>query len=171
MSDVYLRPLKEEDAAITLEWHRNPNIWRYTRNNPSLYSPTLETELAWIQKAASDQSVRRFVICLSSSDRPIGIVGLQRIDLERLSAGTFIFIGDESAWGKGYGHQALRQTMDWGIREFGLVHFDTWVCEENKASAGMYKKLGYRFTDEYLQGQVLMRRMFFTGTGGLILED
>jgi RimJ/RimL family protein N-acetyltransferase len=77
----------------------------------------------------------------------IGGAGIHNIDWIHRSGGTGIVIGDETAWGKGYGRETMALRTRYAFEELGLNRLTSECFVENEASsrclaATGYKKLG-----------------------------
>ena len=64
--EVYIRPLRREDAEVSYKWRNNPKIWEMTGSKPDR-EVTLKMELEWIDRVLQESNSRRFAICLSST--------------------------------------------------------------------------------------------------------
>lgn len=144
MADVYLRPLRMEDAKTSWKWRNNPKIWRKTISRPDRLV-TEEMELAWAKKVIADPCRRNFAICLSATDRYVGNAYL--IDIhDDVAGGSGIFIGEEDCQGRGYGEAAwallLEEAAALGISEvYGAINLI------NTASVRMSLRNGAHFRD------------------------
>ncbi len=65
--EIYLRPLKENDAHVSRRWRNDPSIWKYTGSDPSKYGVTESVERNWIRQAITDEKSVRFAICRKDS--------------------------------------------------------------------------------------------------------
>ena len=74
MVDIYLRPLKEENALISYKWRNDPEVWKLTGSKPDmLITPEIET--SWIRKVLQDTTCRRFAIYIAESDEYRNLTG------------------------------------------------------------------------------------------------
>lgn len=73
--DVYLRPLREEDAKTSWRWRNDSRVWEKTGSRPNCHV-TEEMELDWMRKVLADKTSRRYAIVLKDSDRYIGNIYL-----------------------------------------------------------------------------------------------
>lgn len=105
MAEIYLRPLRMEDAQISWKWRNDPRVWKYTCSRPTC-EVTLAMEEAWMRKVLSESNSRRFAICLREGDKYVGNGYVVNIDWERKCGEFAIFLGDVSVWGRGIGTQA-----------------------------------------------------------------
>jgi RimJ/RimL family protein N-acetyltransferase len=106
---VLLRPVQKSDISIFLKWYNDLEVLEYL----SMYLPMTETmEEKWLEEAASGQNGTKvhFVIeaIEGKKSRPIGSIGLNKIDHRCQTAEMGIAIGEKEYWNKGYGTEAAR---------------------------------------------------------------
>jgi RimJ/RimL family protein N-acetyltransferase len=138
--EIYIRPLREEDALTSWKWRNDPEVWKLTGSRPDRYI-TEELELSWIKRVLQDQSTKRFAICVSGTDKYIGNV--QLTDITGECAEFHIFIGDRSCWGKGVSTQATRLILDYAWNVLLLKSVFLCVNKDNVAAIRSYEKNGF----------------------------
>ncbi len=138
--EVYLRPLRVEDAATSYHWRNNPEVWKNTGSAPDRIV-TIEMETAWIERALADSNTKRYAICLKDSDRYVGNAYLS--DVHDGQAEEQIFIGDPQLWGKGIGTRARSILYDIALTMFGVRRVITNIRTRNIASLKSVLKLGF----------------------------
>ena len=143
--NIYIRPLRREDALISYKWRNDPDIWVYTGRRPDR-TITPEIELEWIERVLRDPSSRRFAICLKDGDIYIGNV--QLTDIEKGMANFHIFIGAKEYWGKGIATEATRHLLKYAKDELKLKKLHLWVNPLNKAAVKVYLKCGFSAVDD-----------------------
>ena len=149
---VRLRPLREEDAHISIAWRNDPEVWTYT-HAAGRAGPKVEDELAWIRRVNADPTCRRFAIL--ADERYVGNVYLT--DIANDDAEFHIFIGDKSVWRRGLAGEATRQMLDYGWRELGLRQVHLEVHRDNEAALRLYRTLG--FAEEGANGPFIRMRI------------
>lgn len=147
--DVFLRPLREDDAAVSCHWRNNPRIWRYTGSRPDRHI-TEAMEREWAARAISNPARLNFAICLKSDGTYIGNIYLVDIHGEQGELG--IFIGELSAHGHGYGRQAL-ELLKAEAAQRGIRRIIIDVDKDNLPALISYLKSGAMV--ERLDGQRL----------------
>jgi len=151
MSDIYIRPLKIEDAEISYKWRNNPAVWELTGSKPDKYI-SLDMELAWMKGVLSRKSERRFAICIANNHKYVGNVQLTNI--QGRSAEFHIFIGLPEYWGRGIGSAATRQLLKYAFSILTLDAVYLWVNKKNDRAIQIYEKNGFvkreEKDDEYL---------------------
>ena len=133
MEDIYLRPLRIEDAWTSYKWRNDPRVWVYTGSRPTC-NVTIEMEEAWMRKVLNEDNSRRFAICLRETDRYVGNAYLINIDRNRKSCELGIFIGDVSMWGRGIGTQANLKLKGIAAQDLGLCEVVGRIRVKHKGS-------------------------------------
>lgn len=137
---LYLRRLERGDLSRTRAWLHRPDV----HSKIGVRIPfTREQQLQWFRRLQRDESKVVFAVCRKADDAHIGNVSLDLIDRRHRNARLSIFIGDQSARGKGLGSEALRLLEQYARDELGLHKI--WC----KTDAGypevmkFYRRLGY----------------------------
>ncbi|MDL2218989.1 GNAT family N-acetyltransferase [Ruminococcaceae bacterium OttesenSCG-928-O06] len=157
---VALRPITEEDTPDILRW-RNSG---FVRSN-FIWQQELpeEAHLRWMRERVETGEVVQFIILLNGL--PVGSVFLRDVDHGHRKAEFGIFIGEESARGKGVGTGTARQILRHAFDEMNLHRVFLRVYEENATAIRSYEKAGFCkegvladdvFTDGRFRNIVLM---------------
>ncbi|MDO7171355.1 GNAT family N-acetyltransferase [Mariniflexile sp. AS56] len=141
MEAIYIRPLEEQDAYVSVKWRNNPEIWKFTGAKPDNLV-TIEMELSWIKKVFERTNEKRFAICLSDSNQYIGNV--QLTDIEGSEAQFHIFIGEAAFWNKGIGTTATKLILEYGFDVLKLSLIYLYVKEVHKAAVKAYQNSGFK---------------------------
>jgi RimJ/RimL family protein N-acetyltransferase len=144
MNDIYIRPLEEQDAHVSVNWRNNPEIWKFTGPKPDNIV-TIDMELSWIKKVAQRTNERRFAICLLENNQYIGNV--QLIDIVETEAQFHIFIGESDYWNLGIGTKATKLILEYGFNTLKLSSIYLLVNKNNKSAIKTYKKNGFKIID------------------------
>ena len=148
--NCYIRPLRFEDARTSYKWRNDPEIWEFTGSKPS-QPITQEIEESWMKKVLSNNSEKRFAICIEGSNQYVGNVQLTNICDN--TAQFHIFIGEKKFWGQHIGQQAIKQIIAFAFRELHLKSIYLHVSQKNSAAIRVYEKCGFSITetlnDEY----------------------
>jgi len=158
MDKIYLRLLKETDAAISWKWRNDPEVWKHTGNKPDRVI-TYEIELDWIRNVLNRNDEIRFAICEKDTDNYIGNV--QLTSLNSNDAEFHIFIGDKKFWGRGFGSAATRLMVEYGFETLKLKSIFLDVKEVNLPAIKAYYNVGFRSISRH-DGY---SRMVIFGTG------
>ncbi|HEX3270906.1 MAG TPA: GNAT family N-acetyltransferase [Ktedonobacterales bacterium] len=140
---VGLGPFVRDDLPVYTRWINDFEVTRYYLDTPR--PQTLEERAAWYERmSASDLYNIDFLIYELATMRPIGRVGLEDISYQHRRASFGILIGEKDCWGKGYGTEATRLTLDYGFRLLGLHNIMLSVSSANTAAIRAYKRAGFR---------------------------
>lgn len=136
-NDVFLRPLKREDALISYQWRNDAEVWKYTGCRPDRQI-TPEIEIEWIEGVLQDHTRRTFAICISSTGEYIGNTQITNISA---GEGVFhIFIGNRQFWGKGIGGIAAKKMLQIAKNDLKLKRVSLWVNPANSAAVKIYEQ-------------------------------
>ena len=120
---VTLRPITDADTDLIVKW----------RNTPSV-----------VQNFIFRQTFTPEYIILDNADgKPVGSVYYRDIDNHNRSAEYGIFIGEESARGKGLGTETARLFTQFGFDTLHLHRISLRVLAENAAARRSYEKAGF----------------------------
>lgn len=143
MIEIYLRPLKHEDALISYMWRNDKEIWEFTENKPDRHI-TVETEIEWIKTILQRPNELRFAICIKDTDQYIGNV--QLTDLTASDAQFHIFIGEKAFWGKGLGRTATKLLLEYSGKTLKLKSVYLFVRKDNLRAVSIYRKCGFEIS-------------------------
>ncbi len=156
---IRLRPSERADLPLFVQWLSNPEMRQYL----ILRYISQALEERWFEGLVSDlrggfQPARlHFMIEALEGPRPIGAVGLEDINWRDRSAELGIFIGEPEFWGKGYGSDAVRTTLEVGFRWYNLHRIFLNVVDDNERARRSYEKCGFQ-----LEGR-LRKAVFIDG--------
>jgi diamine N-acetyltransferase len=145
-NEVYIRPLRLEDAQISYQWRNNAKIWRYTCSKPDRHI-TVEMEAESLASALTREDEKRFAICLNDNGAYIG--NIFYTDIRDGEAQLHIFIGEQRFCGKGRAHSAVSQILHYGFNVLKLETVYALVKEENLAAKALGRHAGFKRILEY----------------------
>ena len=140
-SSIYLRTLEPSDFESLLSWENNPENWRVSETRVPF---SKELILQYVNSAQDLLAVKqiRLMICLQSTNEPIGSVDL--FDYEpihqRMGVGILIV---ENMRGKGYGLEALELTSEYALNGVGIRNLYCNILGDNQASRKLFQRSGY----------------------------
>jgi RimJ/RimL family protein N-acetyltransferase len=104
-------------------------------------------EEKWIENIGNDKHNFPLMIVLKGKtlalDRPIGTIGIHRLDYENRIAVTGAAIGEKDCWGKGYGTEAKMLLLDFAFNTLNLRKIYSHVLVNNPRSKRYSEKCGY----------------------------
>lgn len=140
---VALGPLCREFLDLYEQWFNDFEVkLAYSRQ---LLPLTHESMEAWYERVSKGESgTVQFAIYEASAMRPIGWAMLDEIDHFDQTASYGIFIGDKTAWGKGYGTETTRMMLDYGFFLLHLHNIMLSVDSYNERAIRAYRRAGFR---------------------------
>ncbi|MFW9950771.1 MAG: GNAT family N-acetyltransferase [Candidatus Thorarchaeota archaeon] len=153
-------------ADLTCKWMNDPKVRRYSRNP---WPRSLEEVKKWFEPPSSDNKVRDFIIFTiyhKKEKKPIGTVGLNRIDWLSRKANIFATIGYPEYWGQGIAGEAVDLAIKYGFEELNLHRIFSGVFDPSKRSLRVAEKLGFikegvSIQDMYVDGQYVDVHNFY----------
>jgi RimJ/RimL family protein N-acetyltransferase len=140
-SQVYLRPIEKEDLKQLYAWLNNPEI----RGLIGEVFPTSQTGLEdYLAKIQSDPSRVWFGIVLQENDQLIGEAGLLRMFPAWRTTDLSIFIGEKTAWGKGYGNEVMELLLDYAFGYLNYNRVAIGVVGTNERALRFYESIGFK---------------------------
>lgn len=154
---IYLRRMTYEDTDLILKWRNQDAV----RKNFVYQKPfTKESHENWIRTKVETGEAIQMMICLSEEDVPVGAVNIQHIDRDQSNAEYGIFIGEDSARGRGVGTAAAKLMLRYCFEEEKLHRIYLRALAKNIAAIRSYEKAGFqhegylkdaaRIGDEYI---------------------
>jgi diamine N-acetyltransferase len=140
--DVYLRPAERADLPLFVAWLSDARTIRTL----GFFAPiSLGQEEAWYERAVQTQGRERwhFVICRSEDDRPVGVCGLDALDLVNGSSPFGIVIGQEEDRGRGYGSDATAAILRFAFESLRLERVWLDVYDFNEGAIRVYERAGF----------------------------
>ena len=123
-----------------VRWFNDPEVTRFMLQVLPL---TRAAEEAFFERMTSATDAVTWAIH-DEGGRHIGGTGLHDIDWRNRRAISGIVIGEKSAWGKGYGSEAMGVRTHWAFEELGLHRIESECFAENIGSATCLARAGYR---------------------------
>lgn len=149
---VYLKYITHEDTENIIRWRNKDNV----RKNFLDQRPfTVESHTAWLENVVYTGRAAQFIIYEKEGDFPVGSVFLRDIDYQNKKAEFGIFIGEDSARGKGIGTEAAKSIVKYGFTELKLHKIFLRVLADNKGAIKSYGKAGF-VQEAYLKDDVLL---------------
>lgn len=152
---IYLRPMTEDDTDLIVKWRNQKNVRDYFIYQADF---TREGHLYWLHEVVEKGRAAQMMICEKETDKPVGSVYIRDIDHTHHKGEYGIFIGEESARGKGIGTSAAKLMIEYGFQELGLHRIYLRVLNGNEQAVRSYEKAGfvkegYLKEDAYINGK------------------
>ena len=142
---VQLRPVQRADISYFLQWFNDPEVIQYL----GLYLPMTEmSEQKYIEDLGTAKSATDAVFVIEAIDgeksKPVGNIGLHRINPKDHNATFGIAIGDKNYWSKGYGTEAAALIIRYGFEQLNLHRISSSAFSFNERSIKMHLKVGFK---------------------------
>ena len=138
---IFLRPIQMEDTPLIVKWRNN----KIVRNN-FVFQETFTNEMHenWMRTKVASGDVVQYIIVAKEENLPIGSIFFRDIDSKNYSAEYGIFIGEDSARGKGYGSEAARLFVSFGFSKLNLHRIMLRVFADNLQAIQSYHNAGFQ---------------------------
>jgi UDP-4-amino-4,6-dideoxy-N-acetyl-beta-L-altrosamine N-acetyltransferase len=154
-TDIYLRPMTVEDTDNIIKW-RNSSAVRSHFIYQELF--TRQSHEQWIETMVKTGKVVQMIICekkASGEETEVGSVYIRDIDKRHHKGEYGIFIGEDSARGRGIGTRAAQLMIQYAFEELKLHRLFLRVFADNEPAIASYEKAGFR-REAYLRDDVCM---------------
>lgn len=138
---VYLTELDREHAETMRAWLNDPEVHRYLLVGHVPLTREDEDRFYAAQGLVSD--AYNFEIHVAEDGRYIGHVGLKDVSLVHRHGEIGIVIGDKTAWGKGYGGDAIVTCLKFAFLTLGLHSVCIKTDERHERALELYRRLGF----------------------------
>jgi RimJ/RimL family protein N-acetyltransferase len=138
---VILRAFEREDAERCYRWMNDPNIVRTLK---SRYPIAFQNEIEWLDRAMNAHTAERHFAIERKDDRThIGNASIHEIDWVSRTAEFGLFIGEPSAWNRGFGSDAIRTLVRFAFEEMNLRKLRINVFEYNDRAKHVLETQGF----------------------------
>ena len=140
---IFLRALEDADVGdVYLRWMRDPQVVQYLESRDHIQ--TLETLREFVRNMNTSHRDHLFGIFLGQSGEHIGNIKIGSVREPHRSADLGLIVGRRSAWGKGYGTEAIALATRYAFEQLGLNKLWAGMYAENLGSYHAFIKAGYR---------------------------
>ena len=137
--NIYLSPISENDREYYYLWMNDPSITDNIGRSDAI--TTEQSNKKWFEEA---MQAKKIVFTIISNDKPIGCCGINDINYTHRTCEIYIYIGDLSERGKGYGKEAIRLLMQFIFGSLNMNSIMLRVFSFNKRAISLYRKVGFR---------------------------
>ena len=138
---LYLRPLEKSDLGVLQAWANDPELRGLTGETMPTSQAGMEESF---ERARAHPDRVWFVVVQKESHRVIGEAGLLRMFYAWRTTDLSIILGDKTAWGRGFGTEAINLLLDYA---FGCLNFhrvSIGVVGSNARALRFYEKVGFK---------------------------
>ena len=138
---VILRAFERDDAERCYRWMNDPNIVRTLKTR---YPIAFQNEIDWLERAmrVSDEE-RHFAIERRDDRTHIGNASIHHIDWVSRTAAFGLFIGEPSAWNRGFGSDAIGTLVRFAFEEMNLRKLRINVFDYNERAKHVLETHGF----------------------------
>jgi RimJ/RimL family protein N-acetyltransferase len=138
---IILRAFERDDAERCYRWMNDPNIVRTLK---SRYPIAFHDEIEWLDKAMhGDANERHFAIERKDDRTHIGNASIHEIDWVSRTAWFGLFIGEPSAWNRGFGGDAIQTLVRFAFDEMNLHKLKINVFDYNDRAKHLLETHGF----------------------------
>ena len=140
---LILRPPTLKDAEDIARNANNIDVSRYLALVPYPYSVKNAKDFIKLRRKKATRNPYNFGITLKHSGKLVGMIGFTGLD--KFSAKTEVgyWLGKKH-WRQGITTEAMKAMVKFAFRKLKLVRLQADVAIENKASANLLKKIGFK---------------------------
>lgn len=139
-SKVRLRPISDADTELIVHWRNLPSVKQFFIYREPF---TAEIHRNWLRNKVETGLVVQYIIEDMLDGRSVGSVYFRDIDAKNQSAEYGIFIGEDSARGRGLGSETAKLFTDFGFEFLGLHRISLRLISGNAAAQRSYEKAGF----------------------------
>jgi len=138
---VILRAFEREDAERCYRWMNDPNIVRTLK---SRYPIAFQNEIDWLERAISvSDGERHFAIERRDDRSHIGNASIHDIDWVSRTASFGLFVGEPSAWNRGFGSDAIGTLVRFAFDEMNLRKLRINIFDYNERAKHVLETHGF----------------------------
>lgn len=126
-----------------LGWLEDKEVNKYLETRWS--AQTIDSIQAFVSEMLESEDNYLFAIIENSRNNHIGNIKIGPINHNHSFADVSYFIGDRSAWGRGYATEAIELVTSFGFEKLNLHRIQAGLYEDNIVSEKCLKKAGYTF--------------------------
>ena len=140
-SRLNLIPFKEEHVCDTyIGWLNDPDVNRFMEVR--FVRQTRETVLAYVQSFYGDAENYMWGVYQKNNDL-IGTATLSDINRHHQRGVLGLMIGEKGCWGKGYGTEVIKLTVDFAFKKLNLHKATAGAIADNLGSIKAFQKADF----------------------------
>jgi len=133
---VLLRPVEDRDHPLIHAWQNDPEVWWLM----DYEAPFSMEDIVESERRAREEG-HPFVIEVDGTT--IGRIGLNQFRRRDRICSLYVFIGERSAWDRGFGTDAIAALVDEAFDRFDLHRVELWSLADNARAIRVYRKCGF----------------------------
>ena len=140
---VLLRSLELDDLDLFWSWFADREATRYSLGAWLFPWSKKETE-TWLRQTLQDKETLTLGIMEKGTSQLIGYAGITAISHINHSGEYYIFLGEKSIWGKGYGTEVTQLIVHYGFANLNLYRITLTVSALNIGGIKAYTRAGFQ---------------------------
>jgi RimJ/RimL family protein N-acetyltransferase len=138
---VILRAFESDDAERCYRWMNDPNIVRTLKTR---YPIAFQNEAEWLERAMHPAANERHFAIERRDDRThVGNASIHDVDWVSRTGWFGLFIGEPSAWNRGFGGDAIATLVRFAFDEMNLVKLRINVFDYNERAKHILAGQGF----------------------------
>src|SRR5215213_5766447 len=138
---IILRAFERDDAERCYRWMNDPNIVRTLK---SRYPIAFQNEIEWLDRAMHPNVNERHFAIEQKDDRThIGNASIHDIEWVSRTAEFGLFVGEPSAWNRGFGSDAIATLVRFAFEEMNLRKLRIGIFEYNERAKHVLEQQGF----------------------------
>jgi RimJ/RimL family protein N-acetyltransferase len=138
---VILRAFEADDVERCYHWMNDPNIVRTLKTR---YPIAFQNEAEWLEGAMHASATERHFAIERKDDRShIGNASIHDIDWISRNAQFGLFIGEPSAWNRGFGSDAIGTLVRFAFDDMNLIKLRINVFDYNDRAKHVLEGRGF----------------------------
>ncbi len=136
---IQLRNIEKSDLTLKIKWYNDPEV------NKTLVLPELlelQKTYEWFDRLQKDNRRQEWVI-ETHEGKPLGIIGIKKLNRQNRSGHLYIVIGEKDYWGKGIGFEAEVLAIHYCFKHFNLHKVTGTALPNNPGSIAVTRKVGF----------------------------
>ncbi len=140
-NNLYFRCLDKNDVSQEYcAWLNDPKVNKYLDTKKA----TIQEMEDYINKKNEKSDCLFLGIFINDSNKHIGNLKLEPINIKNKTAQFSIMIGNKSYWGKGHGTEATKMICAYAFKHMQLKKINLGTFIKNEKAMSIYRKLGFK---------------------------
>lgn len=140
---IYLREVRLSDVNENYyKWLNDDEITRYMEIR--FFPQSIELIKEYVSSLSGSYESVFLAIIEKEREKHIGNIKIGPINWIHRFADVSLFIGDKEVWGKGYGTEAIRLSIEYAFNILNLHRLQAGICDMNTASIKVFEKAGFK---------------------------
>jgi len=136
-----------------IDWLNDAKVNKYLETRH--VEQTRQSCEVYVKSTEADPNSHFFAVCERATARHIGNVKIGFINPTYKHGQLSFFIGDKSAWGKGFATEIVGAMTEFGFTQLGLEKIEAGCYQQNLAAVNVFLKNNYAI-EGFIRGKVVV---------------